>query len=251
MRITKLLLPASACTVMALTGSAMAGDCPSEPDMSDCEELPAPPPAPAPQAEPVTTTQTTEVVYDEPVEETTPYYRQFAMMLGGGVTDFVSDAARNRTGVGGSWDVRAIFGTQSYVGLEAAYIGSAQSIDMGTDVFDNNATLVGNGAEALLRINATTTYPAQPFIFGGIGWRHYSISNNDTNISNLGLVDDTDDVGEVPVGIGLAGHIGGFTLDARGEYRFAFSDDLVADLTNEGSSSLDRWGVTANIGYEL
>ena len=39
--------------------------------------------------------------------------------------------------------------------------------------------------------------------------------------------------------------------DVRGEYRWAWGDGLVPDPSGEGTSSLDRWGVGGNIGYNF
>ena len=51
-----------------------------------------------------------------------------AVMAGGGVTDFTQGATRNETTVGGSWDVRALVGTRTWIGFEASYIGGANPI---------------------------------------------------------------------------------------------------------------------------
>jgi len=170
--------------------------------------------------------------------------------LGGGVEGFANSAASDSSSVGGSWNVRATYGTNTYLAFEGSYIGSAQSLDFfdNVDVQNQNATLVGNGAQAALRINFVKRYAVQPFIYGGVAWRHYDITNQDTNI--VGMIDH-DDVAEFPLGIGIAGHYKGFTLDARAEYRWAAYEDLALMDNNGDQASLDRWGVFGNIGYEL
>ena len=78
---------------------------------------------------------------------------------------------------------------------------------------DSDALLVGNGVQGNLRINATTgDVPVQPFIYGGVAWRRYQLSNTSENTSD---VIGEDDVLEVPLGIGVAYKIGGMMLDAR------------------------------------
>ncbi len=73
------------------------------------------------------------------------------MMFGGGVTDFSSPTVRDMTGTGGAWDVRLIFGQREVLALETAYVGSAHYISaLG---LDNDAMLVSNGAEGVLRLN--------------------------------------------------------------------------------------------------
>jgi hypothetical protein len=164
--------------------------------------------------------------------------------VGGGVDDFSGETMRSETGVGGSWNARVTLGTKSYVALEGSYIGSAQSIDaLG---LDNDAILVGNGAQGALRINVTRFFPAQPFVFGGIAWRHYSIENNSINTSD---VSDTDDVAEFPLGVGVSGYLGGFMADVRGEYRIATAEDLTPSFNENRTATLDRWGVTGNLGF--
>jgi hypothetical protein len=164
--------------------------------------------------------------------------------VGGGIDDFAGDTMRSQTSLGGGWTARVTFGTRSYVAFEGSYIGSAQSIE--TLGLGNDAILVGNGAQGALRINVLRDFPAQPFVFGGIAWRHYSIENNSINTSD---VSNTDDVAEFPVGIGVSGYVGGFMADVRGEYRFATAEDLAPSRNNSGEATLDRWGVTGNLGF--
>ena len=177
-----------------------------------------------------------------------------SLSLGGGIDDFVSEGLRARTSLGGSWNIRATLGTHSVVGGEASYIGSAQSIDaLG---LDDDAILVGNGAQAALRLNGTFNLPVQPFIFGGAAWRRYDLTNADFNTS---AVRDSDDVLEIPVGLGIAGKWSGLVLDVRGEFRPTLDNDLIPtfgpdndeDIGNDDFAAMHRWGVNASIGYEF
>jgi hypothetical protein len=198
---------------------------------------------------PVTTTYTP--VYTEPVivarEE--PFLERYgvAFVLGGGVEGFTNDSLRSSTKDGGNWDARAIFGTRDWVGFEAAYIGSAQSIDalgLGGD-----AVLVGNGVQGNLRLNLTKDALVQPFAYAGAAWRHYQLQNEGINTSD---VRDSDDVLEIPMGVGLAYKQDGFMIDARGEFRAATGEDLMPSLSGldgDSRAEMHRWGVNANIGY--
>jgi hypothetical protein len=175
----------------------------------------------------------------------------FAVQAGGGAGGFVNSNLRDSTNPGGDWDVRATLGTKSLLGVEASYIGSAQGITaLGVD---NNAMLVGNGVQGALRLNGTFDFPVQPFAYGGAAWRRYDVTNTSTNTSDIA---NRDDVLELPLGIGVAGHFDGALLDIRGEYRFARDENLVRDtsignLDNTSFASMNRWGVNANIGYEF
>src|SRR3954449_10250843 len=73
------------------------------------------------------------------------------LQLGGGVTGFTRQGARDRFGTGGYWDVRAGLGTESFLGAELAYVGSAR--EASASGLSDQAALLGNGAEAVVRAN--------------------------------------------------------------------------------------------------
>lgn len=179
-----------------------------------------------------------------------------AVAAGGGTSGFTNDDMRGATDVGGDWGVRMTFGTRSPLAVEGSYIGSAQSIAaLG---LDDDAMLVGNGVQAALRLNTTIDLPVQPFAFAGAAWRRYDLANTDFNTSD---VNDTDNVVEFPVGVGIAGRWQGLILDARGEFRPTIDNDLLPELTasgdtledvgNDNSAAMHRWGVNASVGYEF
>jgi hypothetical protein len=173
------------------------------------------------------------------------------ILVGGGVTGFATDEMMNLTTVGGSWEARVAIGTQLPIGLEIGYLGTAQGLDV--IGLDDDAILLGNGAEAVARFNVIAEAPVQPYAFGGAGLRHYRITNTDENLSNLA---DSDNVFEVPVGAGVSFRVvEGLLLDVRGTYRFAFDDDLTApDLAEDEpdvGSNLNSWGASLRVGYEF
>ena len=237
-------------SLVASTGIAVAeddsteGSCappePACPPVAQAEPAPPPPVAPQPTYEPT---------YEEPKQEDMWTRYGIDVALGGGVEGFAGDSARDFTNDGGSWNLRMGIGNKSYVGFEGSYIGSAQSIDaLG---LDGDTILVGNGAQGAVRVNFTRDYSIQPFAYGGAAWRHYNLTNNDFNTSDIA---DSDDVFELPVGGGLAFTYEGFLLDARGEYRFSSGGDMMPSLDVENlgdSAGMDRWGVNANIGYQF
>jgi hypothetical protein len=163
--------------------------------------------------------------------------------LGGGVVDFTGTTARGLTSTGGSWNLRLAFGTRSIVGVEAAYVGSAQNITVAG--LDPNAALLGNGAEGALRLNAPLAYRGslvEPFAFGGAGWTHYQLVNDNFNNS---FVREKDNVITVPFGAGIAASFNGFMFDARFTYRVLFDNQMF------GGANMDSWNVTANLGSEF
>ena len=164
--------------------------------------------------------------------------------VGGGVDDFSGSSARGQTGTGGSWNARVTLGTKYFVAGELSYIGSAQSVTaLG---LASNTELIGNGAQAALRLNGTIDFPVQPFIYGGAAWRYYSLNTNATNLSDIA---DHANAFEIPLGAGLAAYADGFMFDVRGEYRFAWTDHTLIPEADGGNSLMDRWGVTGNLGY--
>lgn len=164
--------------------------------------------------------------------------------VGGGITNFINGDTSDVAGLGGLWEARLTYGTRSFVAIEAAYVGSAQPTDV--TGLSSDANLIGNGGEANLRINFTRT-TVQPYIFGGGGWTHYQLVNDDVNLSG---VDSRDDVFFVPAGVGLGIHAGGFLFDIRGTARFAFDEQLV-DSAVSGNGDLDSWSASARLGWEL
>jgi hypothetical protein len=220
------------------------------PQQQTCPENVAPENCPVVQGEAVPPTTTTAPVYAPPPAERyeTWYERMgFGLMLGGGGSGFVGDEARAMTDVGGSWEVRGIWGTRSFVALEVSYMGSAQGIN--AIGLENSAVLVGNGVTGDVRFNIIPVWYVQPFVFGGAAWRHYDVTNTNINVSD---VNDSDDVLEVPVGLGFAGYWGGFTAEIRGEYRMAWFNSLIPSIAGENNGSLigslDRWDATATVG---
>lgn len=205
-----------------------------EPEPQPAE--PAPPPAPM------------YTVEEEPTEETTLEQYGIAVALGGGVAGFTNSTMRDFTNDGGAWNVRATFGTRYPIAFEGEYTGTAQSIDaLG---LDNDAVLVGNGLQGAARVNILDMN-IQPFIFGGVAWRHYELANEGINTS---AVENSDDVLEIPVGAGIAWKYRGFMLDVRGEYRYARFENMVpefddAGFLEEGGATMNRYGAVANLGY--
>lgn len=214
-----------------------------------------PPETTQPEAPPPTTEEPSGAFQPEtPEEEAQPMVTEqrprtgLGLSLGGGVMNYANNQLRNQTNVGGAWDARLIFGTRSPVAVEAAYQGSAQGID--TLGVSNNAILLSNGVTGKLRVNFTRSN-WQPFVTAGAGWRRFSVTNTNTNTSDLR---SSDDILEVPVAAGLAYHAGGFLADIRGGYNFAFLDNFVRNPSTPSTqvgAGLDNWQATLSVGVEF
>jgi len=176
-----------------------------------------------------------------------------SITIGAGVVGFLDNDARAIGGTGGEWEARLTVGTRTRLAVEAAYVGSVQSIDaLG---LGGNALLLGTAVEGDLRLNFTTTY-LQPYIFGGIGFTRYDVTNEDFNTSS---VNGSERMGHIPFGAGLGFQWGGLLFDVRGTMRAAFNDDLVNEPANEDDplndndtrTDLDSWAAAARIGWEF
>jgi hypothetical protein len=167
------------------------------------------------------------------------------ILVGGGFEDFTNNTMQNMTGTGGMWNARVLAGTRQFVGLEAAYVGSAHSVDaLG---LQSNAMLISNGVEGNLRLNVPVVMRhaqlLEPFGFAGVGWQHYQVTNTNTVTSDLTR---DDDIMALPLGGGLEYAVGRFMADARFTYRATYYNDL---LRNGGN--LNSWGVGSQIGFSF
>ena len=194
---------------------------------------------PAPAAVPVQ-----PIAADTPAPRRTVFNRVGgALLVGGGVEDFTSNNVQSMTSVGGFWNARAIAGTRQFVGLEAAYVGAAHSIDaLG---LSSNAALVSNGVEGALRLNVPVLAERsmfEPFGFIGLGWQHYSLTNTSTSSADVA---NSDDIMTMPLGGGLEYAYGPFIADARFTYRYTYRNDL---MRTQGGT-LNNWGVGGQVGF--
>jgi hypothetical protein len=106
-------------------------------------------------------------------------------------------------------------------------------------------TLVRNGFQGLIRGQLPVPMGVaflEPYVFGGMGWDHYSFTNNlPVNAS----VTANDNVLTVPAGGGVSVGYRGFIFDARFTYRPTFFDSLFGD------ASLTNWNANGSLGYEF
>lgn len=165
-------------------------------------------------------------------------------MFGGGLMGFVDSDTRDYATEGGAWEARLAFNNAGVVAIEAAYIGSLQNIDaLG---LDSDATLLGSGAEANVRVNVWRGI-VQPYVLIGGGWTRYDIRSSSSNTSDI---DDVENVITMPMGAGVGYRYQQVLFDLRGTYRAATREDLI-DLGGAASASLDTWSATLKAGFEF
>jgi len=161
------------------------------------------------------------------------------IQLGGGIQTFTGKVANSFTEPAGDWQARLIVGTRSFLAGEAAYIGTAQGLDvLGVD---QKASLMSNGLEAALRLNLLRG-PLQPYAIAGYTWRHYHVANTEVNTSSVA---PSANVNEIPVGVGMAYRFRPLTADLRATLHNAFNNDLIP------GTNLSSFGVDAKLGFEF
>src|SRR5690606_14632322 len=115
--------------------------------------------------------------------------------IGGGVSGFLDGDARDFSELGGTWDVRLVFGTRTIVAGELAYIGSGR--DVAALGLDSSALLVSHGAEVAARLHLLPGL-IRPYVLAGAGFTRYQVANEDSNTSSG---DDADYPAHLPVGL--------------------------------------------------
>lgn len=173
------------------------------------------------------------------------------LMLGGAAAGFTDPAVRDllKTGVGGNWSARSIFGTHVPIGAELNYIGTAANLQsLGGEA---NGVLIGTTFEAALRYNVFPHAQWNPYAFGGYGWTRYNVTEAQLAQADTGLREETD-LAVFPIGTGIAyrDRSGAFA-DIRTTFRFATESDFIENRRNGGNAMLHNWEAGGSIGYEF
>lgn len=167
-----------------------------------------------------------------------------AVTAGGGYAGFLNDEVNDFVDPGGGWDARVLMGTKTWVGFEAAYLGTSNEFDA-LGVRDD-ASLVGHGASAALRLGLLpAAYDFRPYLLAGASWMHYSIKDADDDSAPLR---DSGDVFSVPLAGGFSYGYDWLFADLRVQFAPSFSEDLLRDSAD---GNVGTWRAVANIGFEL
>ena len=171
--------------------------------------------------------------------------------VGGGVEGFTSKTMRDTTSPAGLWDVRIEAGSQLPVSIEAAYVGTAATVDAlrGT----GSGTLVGSTVEGDVRANVISDSPLRPYAFLGVGWRRYDVTQVDFTVADAGM-NDHDNVIEFPMGAGVDYRYGALRADVRFTVRAVTDNNLVLNSVNAAANNyapMHTWGATARVGFEF
>ncbi|MFW7381274.1 MAG: outer membrane beta-barrel protein [Oligoflexus sp.] len=163
-----------------------------------------------------------------------------------GMSEFTEGTMEDVTDTGVDWDVRVLWGSRSFIGVEAAYIGASYDT---TGARGSSTTLYSNGLETAVRMNlmqistgAVATQAWQPYVLGGVAWKNYQL---DDSLQSAELR-SSDDTMEVPVAAGVSFYFPNrLMVDARAAYRFGVASDLV----RIGEASTDNWNLSGRVGW--
>jgi hypothetical protein len=173
-----------------------------------------------------------------------------AVILGGGITGFIDAAMRDvmKKDFGGLWDLRVSMGTHVPLGLDVSYVGTATSLQTIAGI--DNGTLIGTTVEGALRYNILPHFAWNPYVFAGVGWQRYDVTDA-SFLSELTGMSKMDNVLEFPVGAGVSYRDGGgFLVDVRGTFRAATDSDLLRKPDGD-QAPLHSWEASGAIGYEF
>jgi hypothetical protein len=177
-------------------------------------------------------------------------------ILGGGVAGFTDDTMRDTTSdVGGLWGLRVTVGSHIPLGLDLSYAGTATNINGLPG--GQSGTLIGTNVEGALRFNMLPRAPLTPFIFGGVGWQRYDVTETNVSLSDSGM-NDKDNLLQFPIGAGFAYRMAGLVGELRGTFRAATEQNLVlrtstvpGSPTSEDFAPMHTWEASAAVGYEF
>jgi hypothetical protein len=168
--------------------------------------------------------------------------------LGAAYGQFTDNHVTDVTSTGqAGWSFRLVLGTHIPLGFEAAYVGTVSNLDQS---IDSGASLLGTDFEGALRWNILPHFRWNPFVFAGVGYQRYDITNLDISLADVGIA-DKDHLAVYPLGAGISYRgTSGLVFDMRGTYRAAQSSDLIVTASGE-HADLDTWDVSASLGYEM
>jgi hypothetical protein len=167
----------------------------------------------------------------------------WGVMAGGGLNAFTNGDANSAIDPGLSYTARLFVGTERPLGFELGYAGAVA--DVHALGLDERALLVSNGLEGNVRYNILRGM-WQPYVLGGVGWRHYGMSKERFNTSSA---NNSDNVLEVPLGAGLAWyHPSGLMVDGRAAYALSAGSDLLGGAGG-GGPDLNNWNFSIKGGW--
>lgn len=173
------------------------------------------------------------------------------IQIGGGPIGVVEDTVRQEP-LGGTWSLRGIVGTRSFIAGELAYVGHARDFDRAG--LTNDAMLLNNGGELEARLNLPIGFGMEnrtllePYAHGGVGYMVRSVGQDD-------IIDPTadtaDDYFTFPVGAGVMLGYAGAVLDTRVTYRPTTDGAFIDNDFVDPASPPNELAWTTSVGIEF
>jgi len=176
-----------------------------------------------------------------------------SLQAGGGISDFTGAAASALTKLGATLDIHlGLHFAELPISAEVGYVASTHPTNDIMGPLAGNASINSNGLEGLVRYNFRLRAPVSPYVFGGVGWDHWSLGGGAQ--SNPLAIQGDDNTAVFPFGGGVeypfARH---WDVESRFTYRTTILDDMLltnaAGQPNAGAKSFTTWNMTARVGY--
>lgn len=184
-----------------------------------------------------------------------PPGQTLSLQVGGGVLGFTS-GLNNATNNGDTWDLRAVLFPRSLLGLEGAYVGLMNNFSDGS-----GRQLMGNGGEALLRLNLGGMHGSvQPYLAAGVGYESFYIRGSGSGATGggggggggyatvPGSYQSSNDM-SIPAAVGIDAYLGSSeraVIGARVGYRTFLNNKVQA---NTGAADAKEYDATARLGF--
>lgn len=161
-----------------------------------------------------------------------------SLNVGAGYGNWTGEAADQITG-GVAWSARLDLDVTQPVKLEVGYFGGINSLTPNNlDEFN----IYMNQVEAAAQVRPVRIWEVEPYLSGGIGLARASLAKNPT----LNVDFQSDTMGVVPLAAGAQWNFArNWALGARAQWDILFDNEI---LTQEATTSSDRWSLTANVG---
>lgn len=252
-------------TTCAVCATAAAQPAPPQPPLPPPPPADAPASVDAPSATPVTPVASTGYASLDDIDALSYDWNDprvasgigISTSLGGGVAGFQDKTLRNATSdVGGLWDLRVTLGTRLPIALDVSYVGTATGLRGLAGRRSGN--LIGTTVEGAARWNMLPHAAFTPYVFGGAGWTRYDVTQNNVSLSDAGM-NPSDNLIEIPAGLGVSWRAYGLTADVRGTYRYTMDQNLilknptgtVTSTNSDDFAPMHSWEASAAIGYEF
>jgi hypothetical protein len=155
---------------------------------------------------------------------------------------------RDEVNDGAGWTVRVSAGDRKGVRLELSYAGSVQPVTA-----TEGSSLIGTGVLGTLRVNVAPWWSDsfEPFFYLGGGWSRFHLRDQRAAAS-LG---ESDDLLQIPFGMGAARRVSHFIVDARAGITIATGANMLPvprdPTSSQRSAFMHRYGFSVGVGVEL